>query len=335
MLVTCLLRILLLFIMIGIKLEGMHIGVITQIGFVGDREIAWRIKIAAERLGWEVSLNEESGGTLNEEPLDFTICMLPNNECFNPSCPNYLLVFHPFWYLNEERKLMPHYMRYDGYLLTIPDRETLEVGLKENNKKFYHVPFYPSVYQVPHRINKFNFLTVMIPVWGNRKEDEKFRTLYSMICRTGIAKFYGVDRNEDIIPNNYMGPIPYDGKSVIDVLQKNGIVLVLHSDIHNSEQIPSGRIFEAAAASAVIISDENGFVKKHFGNSVFYIDTSRTAEEIFDQIQQHLKTIQSKPQKVARMAKNANKIFNSKFRMEKQLLNLKKMHEQLLKDRML
>lgn len=288
---------------------------------------AWRIKITGEKLGWKVYLDEKEGADLQNRKLDWVICMLPNHNLFHPSCPNYLMVFHPFNYLDSQRKFNAQSSNYDGYLLTINDRKTLKAGLKKKNKEFHCVRFYPTIYSIPYKKLSLNNLVVMIPVWGNRLADPKFEQLYQLLNQSGFAKFYGVNKHKCVDPQNYMGSIPFDGVSVITALQQHGIVLVIHSDVHNREAIPSARIFEAAAASAVIISDTNPFVIKHFGDSVFYIDTTRSGKNIFKQIQRHMSTIKNDPQKALKMAKKAHDIFEKNFTMEKQLLNLLKMHK--------
>lgn len=226
---------------------------------------------------------------------------------------------------------MPFCEKYDGYLLTINDRESIAQGLHLKGKDFNYVRFYPTVNSFPYCEVSLDNLVTMIPVWSNRLTDEKFRNVYRLLSQTGKVKFYGVHRNEDIISQGYMGPIPFDGVSVINVLQKHGIVLVIHSDIHNLECIPTPRIFEAAAASAVIISDENTFVKENFGDSVFYIDTNKNFMDIFFQIQKHMQTIQSNPKKALEMAKTAHEIFIENFEMSDQLLEIDEMNQRIIK----
>lgn len=307
-----------------------RVGLITSSTYVGDREVAWRIKIGGERLGWEVFLDEQKGQLLKQQKFDWVICMLPKNSIKTPHYPNYLMVFHPFWYLDKQGKFDPFYEKYDGYLLTINDRETLENGLKEKNKKFFHIPFYPTTYNTPYRRLEPKHLVVMIPVWGDRLKQQRFLTLYKLLSETGLVKFYGVKPHKDIITQGYMGSLPFDGVSVIDTLQQHGIVLVSHSPIHNEASIPSARIFEAAAASAIIICDENPFVKKHFGDSVFYFDTSLSGTSMFEQIQECLHKIYQNPEKALEMAKAAHDIFIEKFTMEEQLLKLLEMHERVM-----
>lgn len=312
------------------NLSAYQIGIATHTTYTGDREVAWRIKIAAENLGWTVFMDENGGQEISTQQLDWVICLLPDKPFFNPHCPNYLMVFHPFNFLDDKRAFFPIYEEYDGYLLTINDRDSLENSLKLSNKEFHYIQFYPSVYDIPYREVELKHLVMMIPVWSNRLSDPKFKILYRLLSQTHFTKFYGISPNKEMISDHYMGALPFDGVSIIDVLQKNGIVFVFHSDIHNEECIPTSRIFEAAAASTIIISDHNPFVKKHFSDSVFYVDTSQSTESIFEEIQAHITDIFLNPEKALEMAKKAHQIFVDNFTMESQLLKLEAMHKQVI-----
>jgi hypothetical protein len=311
-------------------IASMNVGIITHSDFVGDREVAWRIKIAGEKLGWNVFLDENEGFHLNYHDLDCVICMLPFKKKPTNLCPCYLVVFHPFNYLNDRREFNSECENYDGFLLTINDRESLKRGLNKIGKKFHNISFFPTVYSTPYKQLLLNNLVFSIPVWGNRSSNIKFKYLYELLGKSNFTKFYGIKPNRKIDLKNYIGSIPFDGSSVLNILQEHGIVFVFHSNIHNKECIPSGRIFEAAAASAVIISDQNAFVKKHFGDSVFYVDTDLSAKDIFNQIESHIDTVFQNPESALKMAKKAHEIFNEKFSMESQLIKLEKMHNNII-----
>ena len=315
---------------------NIHMGIVSNSGYCGERELAWRIKIAAESLGWKVYLDERKGRNLKKiKDLDFVLCLLPYNRHLKPNCPNYLTIFHPFNYIDKEGNLESFYDQYDGYLLTIKQNESITNSLKKKKKEQVCISFYPTVQRIEYKKIALNNLVTMIPVWGNRLTDEKFKNLYKLLSQTGFVKFYGVDRNEKIIQDGYMGEIPFDGSSVIDILQKHGIVLILHSDIHNLAGVPSSRIFEAAAASTVVISDENSFVKEHFADTVFYIDTSLPAVQIYQQIQAHMNTIRLNPENALAMAEKAHRIFTDKFLMTEQLLKLETLHNKIKSQKLL
>jgi hypothetical protein len=166
----------------------------------------------------------------------------------------------------------------------------------------------------------------MMPIWGDRSDSSKYRTLYQMLSMSGRVKFYGLYKPQSVIHEGYMGKLPFDGISVIEALQKHGIVLIIHSERHFQFEIPSSRIFEATAASAVVICDENPFVKRHFGDSVYYIDISKTGDEIYAQIMQHVDQIALYPELALSKAKQAHQIFIDKFLMTEQLLQLEALH---------
>lgn len=308
------------------------IGIISDDKYCGEREFAWRVKIAAENLGWNVILDERRGRFLKRKRgLDWVLCITPQQRRYSKYSNNYVALLHPFAYQEPEIKCRPFYERYNGYLLTITPEEDFKTFLQLKNKQFFSVPFYPSLQYVEYRQVPLNSVMTMISVWGNRLEDEKFKRLYSLLSQSGFTKFYGVNDNSAVAKEHYLGKLPFDGISVVHALQKHGISLIFHSDMHNQEEIPSSRIFEAAAASAVIIADTNAFVKKNFGGNVFYVDTSRSAEEIFQQIKNHVHAIHSNPEKALAMAKRAHEIFVDRFLMETQLLNIMSMHKEILK----
>jgi len=111
--------------------------------------------------------------------------------------------------------------------------------------------------------------------------------------------------------------------------KKHGISLVFHSDVHNEKKIPSSRIFGGAAASTVIICDNNAFVKKYFGDTVFYIDTTLLAEEIYLQIKTYIDTIHNEPQKALAMQKSPSN-FCRPVSHGNQLKSIMTMHEEVI-----
>jgi len=112
-------------------------------------------------------------------------------------------------------------------------------------------------------------------------------------------------------------------------MQECGIVLILHSETHLKGNAPTGRIFEAAAASCVVISDRHPFVIQEFGDSVLYIDQDESAEEMARQIESHLGWIQSHPAAAQEMAEKCHRIFEERFTLEQQLLRLQTVYNNL------
>lgn len=303
-----------------------RMGIITDGNWVGEREVAWRIKRAAEVLGWEVFLDETQGEQIfHMNDLDWTVHLVPAKK-FSKGL-HYRAVFHEFGFLGFEGKLRPEYDHYDGYLIGIKSGFFNE-AIRSHKKPF--TLFYPTLQSIDHVKVELNYIVTIFPAWGHRLKEKKYNTLYQLLSQSGVVKFYGAHLDSKMIGQGWMGNIAYDGISVVKALQKHGIVLILHSWYHRNQAVPSPRIFEAAAASTVIISDENPFVKEHFGDSVYYIDVTLSAEEIFKQIMDCKNEIFKDPDTALEKAKQAHQIFKERFQMTDQLIELHKMHQQIL-----
>lgn len=121
---------------------------------------------------------------------------------------------------------------------------------------------------------------------------------------------------------NYNGEIPFDGHSIIKRINEAGIALALNSPVHSYVGTVSNRIYEAAAAGAVIISDNNEYVKRYFGDSVFYIDIEKSEDEQIKDIKKILKFIGENPEKAYEMAVAAQKIFINQLSLDQQVNDL-------------
>jgi spore maturation protein CgeB len=112
-------------------------------------------------------------------------------------------------------------------------------------------------------------------------------------------------------------------------MNNTGVTLILHDADHFLGRTPTARIFEAAAASTIIITDRNPFIEKNFRDAVLYIDQEKSAEELFQQIDSHMKWIKDNPEKALLLAKKAHEIFIQKYTLEAQLEKLVNLHKTL------
>lgn len=116
----------------------------------------------------------------------------------------------------------------------------------------------------------------------------RFSDLFKALDRKDLIDIYGPLKNDGSKSwegySCYKGEIPFDGRSIIKKINEAGICLALNSAVHNLNHTVSNRIFEAAAAGAVIISDDNPFVRKYFGDSVFYVDITKNEDELVDDV---------------------------------------------------
>lgn len=152
------------------------------------------------------------------------------------------------------------------------------------------------------------------------KQPGRHDGLLGLLDQCGDLRIYGpkvyggVEIWKDF--QSYVGSIPFDGVSVVRLINQAGISLVLSSRPHAQSEMMSSRIFESSAAGAVIICNENPFARRHFGDSLLYIDSTLPAQETYDQVRSHLAWIKSEPAKALELAKRSQSIFRENFRLD-------------------
>lgn len=228
---------------------------------------------------------------------------------------------------SSDLRLKEWLSHFDGYLLTFPLEKDVDKGSFADKRC---MEWYPTVYWREYQEVDPLFLFQTCATWGNRVSDTKFQDLYRLLDKEPYSRFYGRSKVAELCPLSYQGAIPFDDESLYEIASRSGISLIIHSSKHNDAGIPSGRIFEAAAASTVIISDANSFVQTHFGDSVLYIDTSHDALSILNQIRNHIYWIRNNKPAALAKAKRAHDIFTEKFLLEEQLLRLEEFHSKQL-----
>lgn len=156
---------------------------------------------------------------------------------------------------------------------------------------------------------------------GGRKS--RHQDILNLLDDTGTLRIHGPEKVNGIRVwedfKSYIGPIPFDGSSVIERIAEAGIVLVLSSDAHKDAEMMSNRLFEGLAAGAVIISDENPFSRRHFGDDLLYVDTTKPAEETANDILAHVEWVRSNPNEAKAMAERAQARFKSHYTMDRSL----------------
>ncbi|MEO8658694.1 MAG: glycosyltransferase [Bryobacteraceae bacterium] len=155
------------------------------------------------------------------------------------------------------------------------------------------------------------------------KKPARFRDLLLLLDKTGQIRihgpkqFLGVDVWEGY--QSYVGPLPFDGVSVVREIHRAGISLVLSSIAHKESELMSSRLFESLAAGAVIICDENPFARRFFGDTLLYIDSSLPAGDAYAQVMGHVAWIKANPGEALDMARRSQEIFREEFMLDKQL----------------
>lgn len=288
--------------------------------FRGEREFAQRVRIACENLNWKIRISDTFPSKRMSRHFHWILTLVPKVAPYTLS-NNYLVLFDPLnHYFSSDGKLHKNFLNYRGYLATYQNTELLSEELASRDQALYPKPWYPTAYYRPYQKVTPTRLFYFVGVWGNRV-NERHIILQNKLAQEEYTYLFGFPEVGKDYGEAFRGAIKYDGKSVIECIGQMGVCLIMHSEVHNQHAIPSGRIFEALAASAVIISDRNPFVVEHFGDTVLYIDEELSGEEMFEQVNEHMMWIKENPEEALEMAEGAHDIFEEKFLLEQQLLD--------------
>jgi hypothetical protein len=335
-----------------IKIKDKYTIIVEHKNAYGEKELANRIKIAGQRLGWliyitETIANEDGNKLLNQVRPDFVLCLsaqqIKTEKPFE--FKHYLTffqgmrtLFNRHW-LTGNSSIKDHIKELsnlDGFTFISPDDDfaPLKDYLSAHGKKLHMTQFLPTVQKFDLDFSKKSYHDPRIYfsgiLWDRLRKNSKYKKIYNLLSKQDYIDFYGPSSSWLNMNVNYLGEMPNDGESYLNKISSYQVALILHSNRHLQFGLPSSRVFEAAAVGNIIISDNIKFIKDNFGDFAFYIDETKSAEKIFKQIDGYMKWIKDNPDKAKSMAEKSHQIFLDKFTLEHNLIDLAKMHESIL-----
>ena len=175
----------------------------------------------------------------------------------------------------------------------------------------------PEDFSIPPQKNSQRKLFYVGINFERKLVSMRYETLFKELDKSNLINIYGpkeVYGHKNLWAGfkNYHGEIPFDGKSILKSINDAGICLALNSPMHNEANAVSNRLFEAAAAGALIISDDNKYVRDNFGDSVFYINANNEKESA-KQILKIINWSKKNPDKAYEMACSSQNIFLQNF----------------------
>lgn len=307
---------------------------------VGEKEASARIKTASEHLGWECYICSSRPSTWEKallfHPLERAIDAIKpdltinfqSDQKYAPGV-NFVSLSSGIQTYAKEDFNWSRYAAFDAFLPTCREMEFVKKKINSLGKPFRGMRWFFTCPKTPFVPLEAKRIFYCGSNWDRTRKGENFKRLFEKLDQMGDISFYGPPKAWKHTPRSYRGFLPFDGASTIKAMQECGIVLILHSDTHLKGNAPTSRIFEAAAASAVIISDRHPFVMEEFKDSVLYIDQEGSSEAIFQEIKEHLAWIRSHPKEAQKMALESHLIFEERFTLEDQLLHLKALYEKI------
>ncbi|MHB9007602.1 MAG: glycosyltransferase family 2 protein [Limisphaerales bacterium] len=160
----------------------------------------------------------------------------------------------------------------------------------------------------------------------DKKKKGRHQDLLKALDQDGLLRIHGPRLFQGVNVwegyQSYVGPIPFDGVSFIHEIARAGISLTLSSEAHIESELMSMRLFESLAAGVIILCDQNPFARRHFGDTLLYLDTSVPTEQVYAQIKAHLDWIRSHPEEALAKARAAQAIFKERFTLDRSLATI-------------
>lgn len=312
----------------------------------GEKEAIARMQIASNRLGWECYACSSNPSFwkrhLLRNPIQRVIDAVKPDFTLNFQCKdrfakgiNFVsLASGVHLYFGDEATLdVQKLTAFDGFLPTFQEIDVLRNEVAKLGMSFHGMVWLFTAPSTSYQEVEPKRLFYCGSNWDQTRKGVEYRELFSLLDQRKWVDIYGPRFAWKFLKKNYRGAIAFDGKSLFQKMQEAGIVLILHSDSHIKGNSPTGRIFEAAASSCVIISDLHPFIVKEFGDSVLYIDQKKRPSEIVEQIDAHIDWICQNPVDAKKMALRAHQIFEERFTLERQLIQLYGIYQEIQEEK--
>lgn len=304
-----------------------------------EDECIARLKLAAQMLGVECVEIHPDGSffsspqeKVSKQNVDFVIHLHYDTPKYYDAFSfvalwNPLKFYHGWGYSRCSRNLTTH----DDFLSCSSVAADDHVA-RMVRKSMTHIPAHFNLYHstadiiYPPSVGDGKLFYIGINWEAVNGGKARHQEVLKCLDRTGLLNIYGPQNFQGVRVwkgyRCYVKEVPFDGISVVEEISKASAALVLSSQAHRESRLMSSRLFEAIAAGTVVICDENYFAKKYFGDSLLYIDSRASVEQIVSDVTRHLGWVQTHQEQALDMVVKAQDIFRQQFSLVRNLSDI-------------
>jgi len=313
----------------------MKIGFLNPCVMAAENQAFASLRVAAQRIGHEL-VHCATSDEIELCAPDFVLVAAATRPKL-ADVPHYGVIHSPRGKFLADRKCFENLLTYDGYL-TISD--TLEKFLRDvafgAGRPVPIGYYYNTCQRQPAAADLASLaarralrITYFGTNWDNRREK-----LFRILSDAQGVEICGPERSwPRINRKNYGGPVDFDGESVQRKYAANGIGLCMLSDGHLEDDIISNRIFEITSVGAIALCCDTPWIRKHFGDSVYYFDQNLPDRVLKEAILSLSELIYHDPAIAIEKARRARAIFESTFAAEIMIENAVKYHVRVSSDK--
>jgi hypothetical protein len=243
--------------------------------------------------------------------------------------PTYLIVQEPPSRFLANEVYFQNLASYDGYL-TVSDSvgrflRDLSFGIgRPDPTGFFFTTAQKSELRTPiPEIVKEGKLQI---VYFGTNWDRRWPQLLELLDTKGILRIHGPAQSWPQGLLSYAGPLPFDGIAPQRTYCSFGMGLILQSADHVREDVITNRIFEISSVGAVAVCPDMPWIRKWYGDSVFYFDPWRPTKDVAVEIMQIHEYCKTHPAEASKMGDSARAIFEKNFPEEMMLSNAVEYH---------
>ncbi|HEY9680491.1 MAG TPA: hypothetical protein V6C86_02770 [Oculatellaceae cyanobacterium] len=288
--------------------------------FSAERELIRRFELAGKNLGIEIG-----GGFSAEEARTFKPELILATHPYVAKTEETLTLgclWNPIRFMEAVAEFKPNTRSYDGFLYASERLKEWTRDLVMGTTKHYlESVLYPSSPRTPYSVPKRFELPVYV---GTNWDGERHSALLMELARRRYLRVYGPSSRWQRVRElgGYYGEIEFGSDVLMNTYREAAIGLCLHHSSHLEDAVPNMRVFEIIASCALPICDQHDFIKNAFGDSVLYVDTGLSPENVAQQIIDHVDWIRAHPRPAAEMIEQAHRTFCEQFCLEALLTQL-------------
>ena len=289
------------------------------------------LQIAAGRVGHEL-IHCRNSDDVDACAPDFVLASASTQAKLS-DCPHYGVIHEPRDRFLDNRAYFQNLLSYDGYF-TIAD--SLERFLRDISYRMgrpEEIGFYYNTCQRQQRsadlVSLLRDRKLLLTYFGTNW-DHRRKNFFRMLSEIDNVQICGPTHSwPEIHRKSYGGSLEFDGDAVQARYAANGLGLCLVSELHCRDDVISNRIFEIASVGAIAICCDMPWIRKYFGDSVYYIDQNLADKSLVRAILRCWDEIYDRPQAVLDKARRAREIFERRFAAELLINNAVEYHERV------
>jgi len=303
--------------------------------FTAEKEFIRRLQIAGARSNYEIVKVETSDQILDESPQ----LVLTTHE-FTAKLTNATtlgMLWSPTDFFSNDIQRVRNVLSYDGYLTGSDHVEQylhdLIAEYPSQRKPIAEFLTLPSCQKLDFKREPGSKRSLFYA--GVHWDGYRYGCLFHHLDQHGILNVFGPQKSWLYVEESYRGSIPFDGESLLQTLSEYGVSLCLHRQEHIAADTPSMRLFEAAAAGNLIITDSIPFARRVFGDSVFVLDPTWTDYEKAEFVREKITWAQENPHKADYIASEARDIFEKDWSLDVMLPKIVEFGDQVRSEKLL